>query len=94
METVVAVIVAIVVPYIAAVGSLVPVGPGEWLLRVTPAAAFAVQQSIPAYPQVDGPQVPASGFFPLSPAAGFAVLCGWTAVALVVAARRIERLDA
>jgi hypothetical protein len=85
---------ATVVPYILAVGSLLPTGPAEWLLRITPAAAFAVQQSVPEHAQVDELYVPATGFFPLSPVAGFAVLCGWAAVSLVAAAWSIERRDA
>lgn len=92
--TVVAVIAATVLPYLLAVGSLLPSGPAEWLLRVTPAAAFAVQQSVPEYAQVDELYVPATGYFPLSPLAGFAVLCAWAAVALGVAAWCVERRDA
>ena len=41
-----AVILLIVLPYILAVASVLPAGPAEWLLRVTPAAAFAVQQTL------------------------------------------------
>ena len=44
-----AVIVLIVLPYILAVASVLPAGPAEWLLRVTPAAAFAVQQTLVRY---------------------------------------------
>ena len=47
-----------------------------------PAAAFAVQQSTREYAQVDNLYVAASGYFPLAPWAGFAVLCAWTGAGL------------
>jgi ABC-type transport system involved in multi-copper enzyme maturation permease subunit len=87
-------IVAIVVPYFLAVTSAVPAGIGEWLLRITPAAAFAVQQSTPRYQQVEAFYRPMDGFYPLAPLAGFAVLCGWAALALAVAAYLLRRRDA
>ncbi|PSL53577.1 ABC-2 family transporter [Saccharothrix carnea] len=88
------VIVAIVLPYILAIASVLPTGPSDWLLRVTPAAAFAVQQSLPEYEQVTATYAPADGYFPLSPLGGFAVLCGYAAVALGVAAFVLRRRDA
>ncbi|KOX18653.1 hypothetical protein ADK67_36345 [Saccharothrix sp. NRRL B-16348] len=88
------VIVAIVLPYILAIASVLPTGPSDWLLRVTPAAAFAVQQSLPEYAQVTADYSPADGYFPLSPLGGFAVLCGYTAVALGVAFSVLRRRDA
>jgi hypothetical protein len=88
-----AVIAAIVLPYILAVAVL-PTGPAQWLLRVTPAAGFAVQQSIPRYSQVDGFYAPTNGYFPLSPLAGFAVLCGYAVVALGLAVVLVRRRDA
>jgi ABC-type transport system involved in multi-copper enzyme maturation permease subunit len=87
-------IVAIVVPFFLAFTSAVPAGLGEWLLRVTPAAAFAVQQSTPRYHQVQAFYRPMDGFFPLAPWAGLAVLCGWAALALAAAAYRLRRTDA
>ena len=87
-------IVAIVVPYFLAFTSAVPAGIGEWLLRITPAAAFAVQQSTPRYQQVIAFYRPMDGFFPLAPWAGFAVLCGWAALALAAAAYLLRRRDA
>ena len=92
--TVTVVIVAIVLPYILGVASVLPAGAADWLLRVTPAAAFAIQQSLPQYPQVTALYTPASGYFPLSPWAGFAVLCGYTALALGLAAAVLRRRDA
>ncbi|MDT5028723.1 MAG: hypothetical protein QOE61_5149, partial [Micromonosporaceae bacterium] len=49
-----AAIVLVVLPYILATAGVLPAGPSQWLLRLTPAAAFAMQQSLAAYPQVDG----------------------------------------
>ena len=69
------VIVAIVLPYLLSVTNVLPAGAAQWLLRLTPAAAFAVQQSIPKYPQVSNVCTVASGYYPLAPWAGFAVLC-------------------
>ena len=37
---------------------------------------------------------PATGYFPLAPWAGFAVLCAWTALALALAAFLLSRRDA
>jgi ABC-type transport system involved in multi-copper enzyme maturation permease subunit/regulation of enolase protein 1 (concanavalin A-like superfamily) len=87
-------IVLIVLPYLLAVASVLPNGPAGWLLRVSPAAAFAVQQSVPERAQVDGVYLPATGYYPLAPWAGFAVLCAWTAVALAVATALLRRRDA
>jgi ABC-type transport system involved in multi-copper enzyme maturation permease subunit len=90
-----AVIAGIVLPYLLAVLSgVLPLGAEEWLVRVTPAAGFAIQQILPAYPQVDTVYAPADGYFPLSPWAGFAVLCAWAALALALAAYVLRRRDA
>jgi ABC-type transport system involved in multi-copper enzyme maturation permease subunit len=89
-----AVIVVIVLPYILGIATVLPVGAENWLLRVTPAAAFAVQQSLPAYPQVTASYTPTAGYFPLAPWAGFAVLCAWAALALGLAAVVLRRRDA
>jgi ABC-type transport system involved in multi-copper enzyme maturation permease subunit len=89
-----AVIAGIVLPYLLAViPGILPTGAEEWLLRVTPAAAFAVQQSVPTYAQVAGDYSPANGYFPLSPGAGFGVLCAWAALALVLATFVLRRRD-
>ncbi len=88
------VIVGIVLPYLLAILSgVLPAAAEEWLVRVTPAAAFAIQQSIPAYPQVDAANTPGTGYFPLAPWAGFAVLCAWTAAALALAVFVLRRRD-
>ncbi len=88
------VIAAVVVPYFLAFTSAVPAGIGEWLLRITPAAAFAVQQSTPQYHQVQAFYTPMGGFFPLALWAGLAVLCGWAALALAGAVYMLRRRDA
>ncbi len=89
-----AAIVLVVLPYILGTAGVLSAGPSEWLLRIFPAAAFAIQQSIPAYPQVDQAYTPLNGFYPLAPWAGFAVLCAWAAVALGVASYLLRRRDA
>jgi ABC-type transport system involved in multi-copper enzyme maturation permease subunit len=93
---VVTAIVTIVVPFFLAFTDAVPTVIGAWLLRITPAAAFAVQQSTPQYYQVQAAYRPGlgGGFYPLAPSAGFAVLCGWAALALVAAAYLLRRRDA
>jgi len=88
------VIVAIVLPYILATASPLPEGASEWLLRLTPAAAFAIQQSLPQYPQVNAAYTVWNGFYPLAPWAGFGVLCAYTALALGVAAYLLGRRGA
>jgi len=86
-------IVVTVLPYLLTM-TVLPAAAGQWLLRIAPAAAFAVQQSAAAYPQVDIIYTPAEGYFPLAPWAGFAVLCGWTVLALVLAGVLLRRRDA
>jgi ABC-type transport system involved in multi-copper enzyme maturation permease subunit len=88
-----AVIAAIVLPYLLAVASVLPTGAAQWLLRLTPAAAFAIQQSLIQYPQVSAAYTPGNGYFPLAPWAGFAVLCGYTACALGLAVFLLHRRD-
>ncbi|MFI5952333.1 ABC transporter permease subunit [Cryptosporangium sp. NPDC051539] len=82
-----------VLPYLLAM-TVLPSGAAQWVLRVTPAAAFAVQQSAVQYAQVDNLYTPPNGYFPLPPGAGLAVLAAWTAAALVLAAYLLRRRDA
>ncbi len=90
-----AVMVMIFLPYFfSAPLSVLPPGAADWLLRVTPAAAFAIQQTIPQYPQVRASYTPGNGYFPLQPWAGFAVLCGYAALALGLAVILLRRRDA
>jgi ABC-type transport system involved in multi-copper enzyme maturation permease subunit len=90
-----AVIAVIVLPYFFAIPlALLPAGAADWLLRVTPAAGFAIQQPYPAYPQVTASYTPGQGYYPLAPWAGFAVLCAWTALTLGLAVYLLRRRDA
>lgn len=89
-----AAIALIILPYILAIASALPAGVSEWLMRLTPAAAFAVEQTLPQYHQVNYLYTPAQGFYPLSPAVGFAVLCAYTLVALGLASRLLRTRDA
>jgi ABC-type transport system involved in multi-copper enzyme maturation permease subunit len=88
------VIVALVLPYFLSVTSVVPLGVSDWLLRITPAAGFAVQGAYPHYAQVTALYAVFSGYFPLPWWAGFAVLCAWTAAALAGATVLLRRRDA
>jgi ABC-type transport system involved in multi-copper enzyme maturation permease subunit len=86
------VIVVIILPYILA--TFTTSAFTQWLLRVTPAAGFAVQQAYPRYPQVDASYTIVGGYYPLPPWAGFAVLCAWAAAAVLLAAVLLRRRDA
>ncbi|MEH1129026.1 ABC transporter permease subunit [Micromonospora sp. CPCC 206061] len=88
------VIVAIVLPYLLIANPFMPVSVANWLTRVTPAAAFAVQQTLVQYPQVANPYTPYNGYYPLAPWAGLAVLAGYAVVSLAVAAFLMHRRDA
>jgi hypothetical protein len=87
-----AVVVLLIVPLI--LGVILPQGPGDWLLRLTPAAAFGLQQGTPHYSQVTNVCQPINGCFPLAPWEGFAVLCVWAAAALGIAVFLLRRRDA
>jgi ABC-type transport system involved in multi-copper enzyme maturation permease subunit len=90
------VIVVIVLPYLLGVVSVLPAGAADWVLRITPAAAFAVQQAMPQYSQVTALYSPGGsggGYFPLAPWAGLAVLCGWAALAVALALVLLRRRD-
>jgi ABC-type transport system involved in multi-copper enzyme maturation permease subunit len=87
------VISVVVLPYLLE-NTVLPAGAADWVLRITPVAGFAIQQSLPQYPQVAASYTPANGYFPLAPWAGFAVLCGYAALALAVAVIMLRRRDA
>lgn len=93
LGAVAAVIVLIVLPYLLVTAGILPGEAAKWVLRLTPAAAFSIQQTLMAYPQVSGVYTPAQGFFPLSPWGGFAVLCGYAVVALALATFIVRRRD-
>jgi ABC-type transport system involved in multi-copper enzyme maturation permease subunit len=88
-----AAIVVIVLPYVLGISGVLPASAAEWVLRVTPAAGFAIEQSVPQYQQVIGHYGPPD-YFPLAPWSGFAVLCAWVAVALGLATWLLRRRDA
>ena len=87
-----AVVVLLIVPLI--LGFILPQRPADWLLRLTPAAAFGLQQGTPHYSQVTSVCEPINGCFPLAPWEGFAVLCAWAAAALGIAVFLLRRRDA
>jgi len=87
-------VVAVVMPFLLTALNVVPAGVGDWLLRLTPAAALAIEQSIPRYSQVTTAISPVQGYYPLSPYAGFAVLCLWAVAALALALVMLRRRDA
>jgi ABC-type transport system involved in multi-copper enzyme maturation permease subunit len=69
-------------------------GIGDWLLRLTPAAGLSMLQALTRYHQVSYAYTLAHGYYPLSPLAGFAVLCGYTLLALTAATMLLNRRDA
>jgi ABC-type transport system involved in multi-copper enzyme maturation permease subunit len=88
-------VVAIVLPYVLVnSGPILPATASDWLLRLTPSAGFAIQQSLTRYPQVIASYTPGNGYYPLAAWAGFAVLCGFTALVLGLAVIRLRRRDA
>ncbi|AWS42959.1 hypothetical protein [Streptosporangium sp. 'caverna'] len=70
----------VVVPYLLATAGLVP-----WLLMITPAAGFAITQSVPTFAHVDVVLSLLGGYYPLPPWAGLTVTCGYAALVLGVA---------
>jgi ABC-type transport system involved in multi-copper enzyme maturation permease subunit len=87
-------VVIVVMPFLLTALNVVPAGVGDWLLRLTPAAGLAIEQSIPRYSQVYTAIDPVRGYWPLSPYAGIAVLCLWTAAGLALALVMLRRRDA
>jgi ABC-2 family transporter protein len=88
------VIVAVVMPYLLTVLNVFPPAVGDWLLRLTPAAGLAIEQSVPRYAQVITSYSANDGYYPLPPWAGFGVLCCWAAAALGLAVIVLRRRDA
>jgi hypothetical protein len=84
----------VVLPFLLAVAAVLPLEPAEWLLRLTPAAGFAVQQTLIEYDFVLANYTPPAGYYPLPPWAGFTVTCAWTALALALATVVVRRRDA
>jgi hypothetical protein len=67
----------LVVPYLLATAGLAP-----WLLMITPAAGFAITQSVPTFAHVDVVLSLLGGYYPLPPWGGLAVTCGYATLAL------------
>jgi ABC-type transport system involved in multi-copper enzyme maturation permease subunit len=67
---------------------------GNWLMRFTPTAAFAIQATLPRSSLVTSAYTPPNGYFPVGPWAGLAVLAAYTAVALCTAVWLTRRRDA
>lgn len=73
-------------PYAVTTVPLLPDAVAEWLLRLTPAGGFAVQQTSVEYPQVTAHYAPSTGYFPLPWWAGPALAGAYSAVVLRIAA--------
>jgi hypothetical protein len=67
---------------------------GNWLMRFTPTAAFAIQATLPRSNLVTSAYTPPYGYFPISPWGGLAVLAAYAAVALGAALWLLCRRDA
>jgi ABC-type transport system involved in multi-copper enzyme maturation permease subunit len=67
---------------------------GNWLMRLTPTAAFAIQATLPRSDLVTSSYRPPNGYFPTGPWAGLAVLAAYAAVALGAAMWVVRRRDA
>jgi ABC-type transport system involved in multi-copper enzyme maturation permease subunit len=74
------VLLLLLVPQIVATG--LPLSAARWLERLTPAAGFAIQQTVTRFDRAIGPWT------------GFGVLCGYTALALAAAVFLLGRRDA
>jgi len=85
-------IMVIVAPWM--LSTLLAQGAARWLLSVTPAAGFAIQQAYPRYLQTSIDYTTDRAYGPLVPWAGFAVLCAWTLAALTLAFFLLRRRDA
>jgi hypothetical protein len=74
--------------------TVLPQTAADWLLRLTPAAGFGLQQGNVHYSQVSSACLPYNGCYPLSPWTGFAVLCAWALAGLAAAIFVVRRRDA
>jgi hypothetical protein len=93
LAAVVVAVAVVVLPYLAATIGGLPAAASEWLLRLTPAAAFAFQQITPEYPHVLASYTAGSGYYPLPAWVGLAVMAGYAALALGLASARLRRSD-
>ncbi|WP_327318072.1 hypothetical protein [Streptomyces sp. NBC_01235] len=90
--TIATVVGLVVLPQILAFA--LPLPAAQWLLRLTPAAAFAIEQGATRYDFVEHNCLPESGCYPLSPWSGLAVMAAYAAVGLLLAAWCLRRRDA
>ncbi|NUT10094.1 MAG: hypothetical protein HOQ38_06425 [Nonomuraea sp.] len=72
----------VVVPHLLAIAGVAP-----WLLLFTPAAGFAITQSVPTFAHVESDTSLLGGYYPLPPWAGLAVTCAWAVLAVGTAHR-------
>ncbi|GAB3410549.1 DUF1349 domain-containing protein [Flindersiella endophytica] len=75
-----AAVVLVAVPFAVSALPLLPDEVADWMLRLTPAAGFAVQQTLVEYPQVVAHYAPSAGYYPLPGWAGFAVTAAYVLV--------------
>ncbi|MBP2706246.1 hypothetical protein JOL79_20765 [Microbispora sp. RL4-1S] len=78
----------IALPYAVTAFPLLPDAVSDWLLRLTPAAGFAVKQTMVEYPQVTEHYAPSAGYFPLPWWAGLTLLCAYTVLSMLIAVGR------
>ncbi|WP_283137764.1 hypothetical protein [Rhizohabitans arisaemae] len=83
----------IALPYTVTAIPLLPDAVSEWLLRLTPAAGFAVRQTVVEYPQVTAHYAPSAGYFPLPWWAGLALLCTYAVIMVLIALGRRQAAD-
>jgi hypothetical protein len=83
----------VALPYTITAVPLLPDEASEWLLRLSPFAGFAVQQTMVEFPQVTAHYAPSAGYFPLPGWAGFAVLCAYTVIVMRMALGRKPAAD-
>ena len=81
----------LIVPVI--LGVILPQTAAVWVLRLTPASAFGLQEGTPQYSQVMHACLPYNGCFPLAPWNGFVVACVWALAALGLAVYVVRRRD-
>jgi ABC-2 family transporter protein len=86
-----AVVGLLIIPVI--LGVILPQDAAVWVLRLTPASAFGLQEGTPQYSQVMHACLPYNGCFPLAPWNGFAVACVWAVAALGLAGYVLRRRD-
>ncbi|GAA1319913.1 hypothetical protein GCM10009635_07090 [Actinocatenispora thailandica] len=79
--------VTLLLPYAVGRVPLLPDAVADWLLRLSPAAGFAVLSSNTRFDQVTAHFAPSAGYLPLPWWGGLAVVCGYAAIACWLALR-------